>query len=136
LWFTANGNYNRLLKVKDRKWYGRYYLHFGFGTFASWGGIGTSTNLSLQWLGGRKKSHLELGLGLVSLFDKEGYDIGKSNANSPYSAYAPEPSRSDYRDIAPSATIGYWYQKPGKGFVFRTGVAFPDGVYLSVGFAF
>lgn len=136
LWFTTNVNYERLLTTKDAKIYSSYYLHFGYGGFAAWGVSGRTTDISVQWLMGRKRSHLELGLGIVSFFDKKGYDIGVSNANYPYPHYAPEPPRSDYRFIWPAATIGYRYQKPGGGLVFRTGIASPDGLYLSAGYAF
>ena len=86
----------------------------------------------MQCLLGRKKSHLELGLGMASLFDKEGYNSAVQNAVY----YSAKPSREDYRSFLPAATIGYRFQKPDEGFVFRTGIASPDGIYLSVGCAF
>ncbi len=132
LWFTTNANYERLIKTKDANIFSRYYLHVGFGGYAAWAENGRSTDVSFRWLGGRKKSHLELGVGVVSLFDSQGYDIAKSNTQG----YEPEPSRDDYRDFYPAATVGYRFQKLRGGLVFRTGLASPDGVYLSLGYAF
>jgi hypothetical protein len=41
----------------------------------------------------------------------------------------------DFMDIYPSASIGYRKQKPD-GFIFRTGIGFPDALYVSWGFSF
>ncbi|GEM_PF-2316273 len=38
--------------------------------------------------------------------------------------------------VYPAAAIGYRYQKPKGGFVFRTGLGWVDGIYLSFGSAF
>jgi hypothetical protein len=98
--------------------------------------MGPLGSLSLKGVYGAKKSHLELGLGLAALFDKSGYDIGLSNANYPYPGYDSEPSKGDYINCTPAVSIGYRYQRPIGGFVFRTGIGFPDGVYLSFDLAF
>ena len=82
-----------------------------------------------------KNSHTELGLGLGTLFDKQGYGIEVSNTSIPHAGNE-KPSRLNHTTITPAANIGYRYQKPSGGFVFRTGIGFPDGVYLSLGFAF
>ena len=135
-YFTSNVNYERLLTTSDEKIHGSYYLHVGYGGFATWGVSGRTTDLSVKWLWGQRRSHFELGLGLVNFFDKEGYNIGVSNANYPSPGTSPEPSRFAYMFIVPAGTIGYRYQKPEGGLVFRTGIASPDGIYLSAGYAF
>jgi len=136
LWMTANVNYERLLNIKNAKPFNKYYLHFGAGVFETWGISGSTAVLSFKWLRGQKNSHLELGLGVASLFDKQNYDIGVINADFPTPGTEPKPTIWQYTDFYPAATIGYRFQKPKGGFVFRTGIAYPDGIYLSVGFAF
>ncbi|MBL6963511.1 MAG: hypothetical protein ISR55_06790 [Bacteroidetes bacterium] len=136
LWFTASANYERHLFSTDNTFNVNYYMRASAGAYATWGAEGPYGSLSLQGVFGAKKSHLELGLGLGALFDKTGYEIGVSNANYPYPGYEPEPSKGDYTNITPAATVGYRYQKPSGIFVFRTGIGYPDGFYLSLGFAF
>jgi hypothetical protein len=36
----------------------------------------------------------------------------------------------------PAVNTGYRYQKPGTAFILRCGVGFPEGIYLSAGYAF
>lgn len=136
LWFTASANYERQLFSTDNKFHVNYYMRACAGAFATWGQEGSYGSLSLQGVFGAKKSHLELGFGVAALFDKIGYEIGISNANYPYQGYEPEPSKKDYTDWTPVVSAGYRYQKPTGGFVFRTGIGFPDGVYLSFGLGF
>lgn len=38
--------------------------------------------------------------------------------------------------LLPSASIGYRKQKPGSRFIFRTGIGFPDFLYVSWGYSF
>ena len=38
--------------------------------------------------------------------------------------------------IIPAGAIGYRFQKPGGKFVFRTGIGFPESLYLSLGLCF
>ena len=45
---------------------------------------------------------------------------------------------SDQNDgfIAPAVSVGFRHQKPNKGFIFRTGIGYPDGIYVSFGIGF
>lgn len=136
LWFTASANIERQLFSTDKKFYINYYLRAAGGVFETWGIEGPYGSLSLQAIYGAKNSHLELGIGLGAMYDKANYKISVSNANYPYSGSSPEPTKYSFVDVVPALLIGYRYQRPQGGFVFRTGVGFPDGVYLSVGLAF
>lgn len=136
LWFTGSANYERQLFSTENKFYANYFIRACGGAFATWGADGPYGSLSLQGVLGAKKSHLELGLGFGALFDKVGYRIGVSNSNYPYPGYEPEPSKLDYTYWVPAVSVGYRYQRPMGGFVFRTGIGFPDGAYLSIGLAF
>lgn len=133
LWFTASVNYERHLFSTDNKFHVNYYLRTCAGVYETWGADGPYGSLGLQGIFGAEKNHLELGLGLGVLYDKSGYEIGVSNANY---FTEPNPPRGDYTDWVPAVSVGYRYQKPSGGFVFRTGIGFPDGVYLSLGLAF
>ena len=125
LWFTASSSYERQLFARHKRFSSYYYLRASGGAYATWGQDGPYGSLSLQAMYGKKKSHLELGLGFGGLYDKPGYKYSDKTS-----------SKIDYIDWIPAATIGYRYQKPGGGFVFRTGMAFPESAYLSFGYAF
>lgn len=134
LWFTANFNYERLVaKTKDRKYLIKCYAHGSAGAYATWGGSGPTYVTSVKGVLGRKNSHLELGIGIAALVNNYEYDYSYQNY---VRGSEPKPKKLDYWWILPAATIGYRYQKPGEAFVFRTGVGFPDGVYISFGGAF
>lgn len=133
LWFTASGSYERQVFFTNKKVNATYYVRASGGAYSTWGSDGPYGSLSLQGVYGAKKSHLELGLGWTGLYDKSGYRIGVSNANF---FNEPTPSKFKYTDWYPTANVGYRFQKPKGGFVFRTGVGFPEGVYLSFGWAF
>lgn len=70
--------------------------------------------LSLTSLIGKENNHFETVIGLFrfgwDLFNAEGYGL--------------------------AGGIGYRYQKPEGGFLFRSGLAFPESLYLSVGYSF
>ena len=67
------------------------------------------------WLIGKKSSKLELAAG-IGLFLEWGYETQGG--------------------FMPSVVIGYRYQKYGQRFLFRVGVALPEGAYAGVGFRF
>lgn len=136
IWFTASANYERQLFSTDNKFYVIYYLRASAGAFATWVADGPYGSLSIQGVFGAKKSHLEFGLGLAAFYDKSGYENEFSSANYLYQGYESELSKGDYTNITPAVSLGYRYQKPTGGFVFRTGIGFPDGIYLSFGLAF
>lgn len=136
LWFTAGINYERQLFSINNKFYSNYYIRSCTGAYTTWGAGGPFGSISLQGVWGKNNSHLELGLGLAALFDRVGYRIGISNSNYPYTGYEPEPLKLDYTTITPTANLGYRYQKQSSGFILRTGIDFPIGIYLSLGYAF
>ena len=67
--------------------------------------------LSVSALTGRKNNHFEAAAGLLRF-------------------------HWDRFDIAPAGNLGYRYQKPEGGFIFRAGIAFPESLYISFGFSF
>lgn len=134
---TASVNYERLIKTNDNWLFSRCYVHTGFGLYRieDWSGpdYGLITNLTIKTIAGKRSSHLELGIGFGIAYrlspNKEDLDdVETIDSDS-------ESEPSDSKLIYPSATIGYRYQKPN-GLIVRTGIALPDGFYVSIGYAF
>lgn len=100
-------------------------LRMGIGELSSGGGIdsngGTQGRFlvgTINLLTGKRSAHFEMDFGMAHFHgvDEEGGD--KKNF------------------LLPAAALGYRYQAPGRPFVFRTGVAFPELFYLSFGVCF
>lgn len=134
---VATINYERMIGESKTKFITSYWLRVGFGEYYIFGsniGGGPYFTTGLTGLTGKNNRHFEFNIGLSSLLDHEEYDRD-------YEAYiagwtTSEPQKSEYRTTVPSVGIGYRFQKPDGKFVFRTGYAFPEFVYLSVGFCF
>ena len=87
-----------------------------FGGFNEWKIMdknGISVVASFHALTGKKVMHIEYGLGLTYL-----------------------PGGATDWILFPSPNLGVRYQKPGKSFVLRTGIGFPEIAYVSAGYAF
>jgi hypothetical protein len=87
--------------------------------FGDWGG-GHGTHLigGITALTGSRASHFEVNLGVASF-------RSKNNTEEVVE-----------KDVFPAAALGYRFQKPGDNLVFRTGIGFPERLYLSFGFCF
>ncbi|SFT74005.1 hypothetical protein SAMN05216474_2066 [Lishizhenia tianjinensis] len=110
LYFTATGFYERTLSYNGRL---RTFAKVGVGGYALWGIGGVYGMGHLGLLTGANNNHLELSAGYNRFFtgDLQG-------------------------DYPLSGTMGYRFQKPDGLFIFRTGVSFPEAVYLGLGFSF
>lgn len=133
LWGTFNLNYERQIGITGRKIFQSYGVRFGGGYWSTWGSTGSHYIITPTFLSGRGNNHFESALGGTLLYDKSSYEIGVSNAE--YFG-EPIPSRTEYMNIYPAGSLGYRFQKPDGKFIFRTGVGFPDVVYISFGAAF
>lgn len=105
--FESSLSYEHLLKPGKVS---AFYAHLSVGQILSSDDSDKVADVSLHWLIGRKNSKLELAGGL-------GLDI------SNFLAY-------------PNIDLGYRFQKPNRGFIYRAGIGFPEAVYLSIGYAF
>ena len=120
-------NYEKhISSVGKVNWYGRVGGGYGvslidglFDSSEGWGGLGAITMLT-----GKKNSHFELNVG--AFFSQKGeVSLG----------FAMGDSTTDGVFIFPIFNIGYRYQKPSEGFIFRANIgAISAG--LSVGYAF
>lgn len=86
------------------------------GAWAVWDTEGKAGIAGLSGLTGKKKHKLETLLGVT---------VSKNN-NQLISSL----------ETLIATAIGYRFQKPHGGFVFRTGLGIPEGIYLGIGFAF
>lgn len=133
LWGTFNLNYERQIGITKSKIFQSYGVRFGGGYWATWGSEGPHFIVTPIFLSGSGNNHFESSIGGTLLYDKSSYEIGVSNAE--YFG-EPIPSRTEYMIFAPAGTLGYRFQKLNGKFIFRTGVGFPDVVYISFGAAF
>ena len=133
VWAVADINYERLIVERRDKFLNTIWLRVGGGGYAGWDASGPLAIAGFTLLTGKRNSHIEAHLGLSSAYDKTGYDIGLSNARG---GYEPEPSRFDYISFAPSCALGYRFQMPDGGVIFRTGFGFPETFYIGIGISF
>ena len=74
------------------------------------------------------RNHFEASIGL-------GWDnVNKEASGGIYGSGGS--SASQYSQFIPVANIGYRFQAPNKDFVFRTGLGFPELIYVGIGVVF
>ena len=126
----VNINYERKIIQLNKN---RISAEAGLGYWSNWNNIGSSYKLKINNTFGKKKHHIETGLGLMALYDNTSYTIGVSNATD-FSESVP--TKQDYVDYYLAASIGYLYKKPQGNFIFKVGFAWPESLYLAFGYAF
>jgi hypothetical protein len=114
---SATLNYEHLLWKPTKGVFKSYYANFDVGVFAvidliSSVNEGLTSTVGIVGLTGKRNGHFEVGMGVSTLFDSQGevYPV-------------------------PDVTLGYRYQRES-GFMFRTGLGFIQGLYLSFGTSF
>jgi hypothetical protein len=115
--YSATITYENTVGVKDQK---SSHLRFMYGRYAEFFGdegniFCVTFNRLNNW---KKNSHFDWGFGIVV------ESIRKVSSSSLGGV-----------KVFPAGNIGYRIQTP-KGFLFRTGVGFPEAAYLSLGFTF
>ncbi|MEN2283085.1 hypothetical protein AAGF08_13160 [Algoriphagus sp. SE2] len=113
LYAAATSNYERILSFPKGKFVTATYLRAGLGAYGVWGGNGNYFYAQYGIFTGKKASHFEISAGPNFGF----------NENS-----------SEVPVIAASA--GYRLQRPGKHFMLRTGLGFPESLYFGLGWSF
>ena len=89
------------------------FVTVGSGAAAHWDGASNYAAAKFGLLLGEQKAHLETAIGVSYFF------LGDFTGTLPL-----------------AASIGYRANKPGKNYVFRTGVSWPEAIYVSWGFRF
>lgn len=108
---TATINYERILTQNfDRKIVATF-AKVGYGTYGGWTDDGEFAFVQYGFFTGKNANHLEVSAGPV--FNVRG-NLG----------------------LPVAFGIGYRRQKPGKPFMFRTGVAFPETLHFAMGLSF
>lgn len=117
LLYGATLNYERIISEHQGKFYNSNILRIAGGMELGTGFDAVYMALLYQHFYGKKANHLEWVLGPTIAFKYRSF-----SANNLL--------------ILPVVNIGYRYQKPGKNFLFRTGIGFPQIVYAGLGVSF
>ena len=119
-YYSLMGNYERMILELPNSFFNSFWVRIGAGPWAAFdanGGINYVSTLSAVM--GRRSAHLEIGSGVLFT-----YDSGEKRFH---------PLVND-RYLA--GNLGFRFQRPGGEFVFRTGIGWPEFMYLSLGFCF
>jgi hypothetical protein len=112
-------NYERTLFEFPASFLQTVSIRSGAGPWVAWLSEGINCFSVISIISGRRSSHLETSMGVLFTYwygSKEWHPI--------------------VRDRYIAGNLGYRYQKPGGSFVFRSGLGWPEGYYLSLGFCF
>lgn len=126
-------SYERMLLASKEGSIQGLWAKVGAGGWAVWSSGGPYQSLMLGTMTGKKNSHFELNFGLARMVDKSAYDRAKHISDH---LAEPQPSKSDYINMRAAGSAGYRFQKPTSRFLFRTGVGYPETLYLGIGAAF
>jgi len=131
-----NVNYERVLfKNTNRKFIKtltlRANVNFMKGYFCD---SNSYMGVELVGLQGKSNHHLELMLGAASTYNKEGYQWHRNGFKDENGL--PLYKRTDFIYVYPTLSVGYRFQRPTRGFFFRTGLGFPEGVFIGSGYTF
>ena len=112
LFLPAHVSYERLFQGKIFGSRNSAIADFGVGGAAHWDGESPFIISRFGILTGSGRRHFEAKAGICYFFD------------------------GDLQGLFPSGSIGYRKQKPGSHFIFRTGIGFPEALYVSWGVSF
>ena len=112
-----NFNYERQLIHPGKEPVSSINLRLGYGVEGNLDGSEKLVLLSSNFIFGSGSGHLETDIGAAYLFNIVKYNNDKKAG------------------ITPVINLGYRFQKKNGHFVFRTGIGWPDCIYLSLGFA-
>lgn len=118
-YFSLLGNYERLIYQTPRSSFHSIWIRAGAGPWAEFGPTGVNFVSTLSALIGRQSAHLEFGSGVIFTW----WSDSKS--------FHPLVNEKHLAGF-----LGFRYQKPGGNFVFRTGMGWPEGIFLGLGYCF
>lgn len=130
----GNLNYERKLKENDNRFINEHWLKLSYGAWEEFFGS-NGNQYAVSWIGltGKNNNHLEFSLGLASLYDKSGYNYLKQEVDNNESSKL---SRSNYYNFKTSFGVAYRFQKPNGRFIFRSGLGWPEILFISTGVCF
>ena len=139
LWLPGTIYYERMLKQQMWDRGISSFAKVGTGSVAHWEGHSEYVLAQYGMLTGIKKSHFEASIGLVYFYRGDMYNGPQTSSSTYYYEDGSVMNVEEKTPIAPfewlSGSIGYRLQKPGGHSVFRTGLGFPEAVYVSWGFS-
>lgn len=115
MYSTIIGNYEGVIFQPSNSIFSAVGIRIAAGYSIIWtseGGMNYATNIFT--LIGRKTNQLEIAAGVL---------------------LAPWTSNNEH-ELFPSFNLSYRFHKPGRPFIFRTGVGWPEAVHFSFGFDF
>lgn len=118
-YFSFLGNYERMIFHLPESFIHSIWIRVGAGPWAGWGPTGMNYVSTVSALMGRGSAHFEFGPGVLFTYWSDEKQF-KPIINERYLA----------------GFLGFRYQKPQGNFLFRTGLGWPDGIYLSLGYCF
>jgi hypothetical protein len=114
--FDANINYERTIRQRPKS---HSNIRFGFGYAGLLNdGEGKYINPAFVHLMGKRDSHMEIDVGIKYML---------TNSIS-------DPNFSD--TFIPDIFVGYRYEQPSGGFIFRIGFSYPTVINLGIGYKF
>lgn len=108
---TATINYERILTQHFDKFITATFAKVGYGAYTGWGGDGQYLFLQYGILTGKKAHHFETSVG-------PNFTVGGDST------------------LPVAFGFGYRHHKPGKPFMIRTGIGFPETIYFGMGLSF
>ena len=109
-------NFEVVLKNRKNSFFKSSSVRGGVGGWGTYDDYGLVVFSMLSSLTGERNHHFEFGIGGAYLSYAEfSYNYNTGNK------------------ILPAANVGYRFQKPERNFLFRTGIGFPDAIYIGVG---
>jgi hypothetical protein len=116
---TLMGNYERMIFELPGSFIQSFWVRVGAGPWVWWTGKGVNYVSTLSAIMGRRSIHLEAGAGILFTYNSE---AGRFHPL--------------IRDRILAGNLGFRFQKPGGQFVLRTGIGWPEFIYLSFGVCF
>ncbi len=133
-YMMATINYELTLSYKPDAFFKTKSIFLGGGIDrAVSDGSGIHFRTGFTGLTGSGKKHFELGIGAAIIYDKENFKYAERDNKE---VGLPPPILSWYLLLNPDISIGYRIQNPENNFIFRTGLGWPEMIYLSFGFRF
>jgi hypothetical protein len=116
---TLLGNYERMIVEFPKTFVQSMWVRVGAGPWVWWDANGMNYVSTISLITGRRNAHFETGLGVVFTYH--------SNEDEFHPLV---------KDRIIAGNFGFRYQKPGGQFVFRTGIGWPEFLYVSLGVCF